>query len=429
MNLLDANDRPGAYPPSWYADTTDLLPPFPPLDGDTRADVCVVGGGYTGLSAAWHLAAAGHDVVLLEAQRVGFGASGRNGGQVGTGQRVAQDELERLVARERARALWDLFEDAKVLVRDLAQRPEARAEWQDGVVHAIRSRAAVDAEHADLDRLARDYGAEGVEPLDRHALAGLIGTAAFAGGSIDWSTGHLHPLRLALGLARLAVAEGARLHERSRATAVDGTAVTTETGTVRADHVVLATNGYLGGLSSEVGQRVMPINNFLAATEPLGSAMPLARPVAVHDDRFVVSYWRPTADGRLIFGGGESYGYRFPADIAAKVRGPLARVYPDLARVPFTHAWGGTLAITRSRMPHLARLAAGVWSASGYSGHGVAMAVMAGRILAEAIGGEAGRFDLVSAVPAPRFPGGTAARAPLLALAMSWYALRDRLGI
>jgi gamma-glutamylputrescine oxidase len=244
---------------------------------------------------------------------------------------------------------------------------------------------------------------------------------------VDWTTGHLHPLRLVLGLARLAQAAGVRIHELSRAAEIDG-AVTTADGAVRARHVVLAANGYLGGLAPEVGRRVMPINNFVVATQPLGHRMPLSRPVAVHDDRFVVSYWRPDGD-RLLFGGGESYGYRFPADIAAKVRAPLAQVYPGLADVPITHAWGGTLAITRSRMPHVARLGTGIWSASGYSGHGVAMAVMAGRVLAEAIQGEAGRFDLLSAVPTPDFPGGTAARAPLLALAMTWYALRDRLGI
>ncbi len=429
MNLLDTNDRPGCYPPSWYAETTDPLPPFPYLEGDLRADVCVVGGGYTGLSAAWHLAQAGLDVVLLEAQRVGFGASGRNGGQVGTGQRLHQDELAAMVGDGSARLLWTLFDEAKALVRELAHRPEVDAGWQDGVVQAIRSPAHLSEATAYAELLVQGYGAEAIETLDRHALANLIGTEAFSGGVVDWSTGHLHPLRLALGLARLAKTEGARIFEASRVLAVDGTRVRTAEGHVRADHVVLAANGYLGLLAPDVGKRVMPINNFVIATEPLGDRLPLARPVAVADDRFVVSYWRPTEDGRILFGGGESYGYRFPKDIATKVRVPLARVYPGLENVTITHAWGGTLAITRSRMPFFARLGPGVWSASGYSGHGVAMAVMAGRVLAEAIGGEAGRFDLLSSTPSPTFPGGTAARSPVLALAMTWYALRDRLGL
>ena len=429
MNLLDANDRPGAYPASWYVETADLLDPLPPLQGETRADVCVVGGGYTGLSAAWHLAEAGFDVVLLEAQRVGFGASGRNGGQVGTGQRLPQDELGTLVGQARARQLWDLSEEAKSLVRDLAHRPQVDAGWQDGGVQAVRSAASARALHLYADALGRDYGTDRVEPLDRHALADLIGTDVFAGGAVDWSTGHLHPLRLALGLARLADKTGARLHEQSRVVSVEPTRVTTPKGVVRADHVVLAANGYLGRLAPDAGRHVMPINNFIVATEPLGQRMPLSRPVAVADDRFVVSYWRPTPDGRLLFGGGESYGYRFPADIGAKVRRPLSRIYPQLGEVPITHAWGGTLAITRGRMPHFARLRGGVWTASGYSGHGLAMAVLAGRIVAEAVAGEAGRFDLMASVANRPFPGGAAARAPLLALAMSWYAMRDRLGI
>ena len=202
----------------------------------------------------------------------------------------------------------------------------------------------------------------------------------------------------------------------------------TDRGTVTADHVILACNGYGGGLDASVAARVMPINNFIVATEPLGRAMPLARDVAVADGDFVVSYWRRSEDGRLLFGGGESYGYRFPSDIAAIVRRPMLRVYPGLADARITHAWGGTLAITRSRLPHLARVGPRVLSAGGYSGHGVAMAVIAGEILAEAILGRPGRLDAMSAIPSRPFPGAGRARAPLLALAMSWYALRDRIG-
>jgi gamma-glutamylputrescine oxidase len=429
MNLLDANDRPGAYPPSWYAETADLLPPFPPLDGSTRADVCIVGGGYTGLSTAWHLAEAGVDAVVLEAQRVGFGASGRNGGQVGTGHRLDQDVLEGIAGSDAAHRLWALFEEAKALVRELAQRPEIDAEWRDGVVQTVTRAGALGAWRRHVDHLRAQYGATGLETLDRQALADLIGSDVFAGGAVDWSTGHLHSLRLALGLARLATGAGARIHEGSRAMAVEPGRVVTETGVVEAEHVVLAANGYLGDLSDAVARKVMPINNFVVATEPLGARMPLARPVAVTDDRFVVSYWRPTPDGRLLFGGGENYGYRFPADISAVVRRPLARIYPQLADAPVTHAWGGTLALTTSRMPHFERLGPRLWSASGYSGHGVGMAVMAGRLLGRAIAGDGTGFDLMAAIPTRSFPGGAAFRSPLLVLAMGWYGLRDRLGI
>jgi gamma-glutamylputrescine oxidase len=198
---------------------------------------------------------------------------------------------------------------------------------------------------------------------------------------------------------------------------------------VTADHVIVACNGYLGDLVPEVAARVMPINNFIVATEPLGDRVPLAEPVAVADSRFVVNYWRMSSDGRLLFGGGESYGWRFPADIAALVRRPMAEVYPQLARVRIDHAWGGTLAITMNRAPCFLRVGRNVLSASGYSGHGVALAGIAGRILAEAVAGQAGRFDVLARLPMPAFPGGTALRWPLLVLAMTWFSLRDRLGL
>lgn len=434
MSLLHANDRPGSYPDSWYAATAMPLPPFAPLEGDTRADVCVVGGGYTGLSAALCLAERGHDVVLLEAQRLGFGASGRNGGQVGSGQRVEQTALETAYGMEAARALWDIAETAKA---EVARRIEAHgidAAIRPGVAHAIRSPRDVAAAHAEADHLARVYGYDRIEPLDRDGMTRHLGSEAFAGGYLDHGAGHLHPLRFALGLAAAARDAGVRLHERSEVTGIapgKTATVRTVSGSVRASHVILAANGYLGGLAPEVARRVMPINNFIVATEPLderGSHI-LPGDIAAADDRFVVSYWRKSGDGRLLFGGGESYGYRFPSDIAALVRGSLRRVYPELGDIRITHAWGGTLAITLSRLPHVAQIAPGVLSASGYSGHGVAMAVMAGRILAEAVAGQAERFDVMAGLSTPRFPGGAGLRSPLLALAMTWYALRDRLGL
>ncbi len=200
-------------------------------------------------------------------------------------------------------------------------------------------------------------------------------------------------------------------------------------GRVECGHVILAGNGYLGGLDNHVAARVMPINNFIVATEPLGDrvAEVLRENVAVADTKFVVNYWRLSDDNRLLFGGGESYGYRFP-DIIKTVRKPMLEVYPGLREVRIDYAWGGTLAITMNRMPCFARVAPNILSASGYSGHGVAMATLAGRLLAEATAGQAGRFDVMARVPTPRFPGGPAMRWPLLALAMTWYSMRDRLG-
>ncbi|TCS67296.1 gamma-glutamylputrescine oxidase [Primorskyibacter sedentarius] len=434
MDLLYSNDRRGAYPPSWYAATADALDPFAPLRGETRADVCIVGGGYTGLSAALHLAEAGRSVVLIEAHRVGFGASGRNGGQLGSGQRMTQDSLEKLAGDGAARVLWDLAEDAKALVKDLVARHGIDCDLTPGVAWAGTSRGSVDGLHRYAEHLAARYGYEEVDVLEEKEWQAICRSPDHRGAILDHGAAHLHPLKLALGLARAARDAGVTIHETSQVHHIaDGAPATvqTEGGRVLADHVILACNGYLGGLNRKVAARVMPINNFIVATEPLGerAAEVLTQNVAVADDRFVVNYFRMSPDGRLLFGGGESYGYRFPADIASVVRKPMEQSFPQLKDVRIDHAWGGTLAITVRRMPYLARVAPNILSASGYSGHGVGTAIHAGQLMARAIEGQSDGFDAMAAVPTPAFPGGAAMRSPLLALAMSWYALRDRLGL
>ncbi len=431
MEPLHANDQRGEYPGSWYAATAEHLKPFPQLAGETRADICVVGGGFTGLSTALHLAQTGADVALVEAHRVGFGASGRNGGQVGSGQRRDQDYLERLYGPEAARKLWDLGEDAKTLVRSLLFAHGIDAAWREGVAHADWTVRGAEKSWAYARKLRRNYGYDAVEPLSRDGIRSMIGSEAFQGGMIDWEAGHLHPLRFALGLARAASAAGVRIFECSEVQAVDGGSASTAMGHIRADHIVLACNGYLGRLSRSVAARIMPINNFIVATEPLGdrAAEVLARDIAVADSKFVVNYWRLSEDGRLLFGGGESYDLQFPKDIVKVVRKPMLRIYPQLADVRIDYAWGGTLAITRSRMPYFARHGPRLWSASGYSGHGVALATIAGRLMADAINGDASGFDLMATIQPAPIPGPTALRPPLLMLAMVWHSLRDRLGV
>ncbi len=434
MNLLYANDRAGEYPASYYAATASPLAPFPPLKGAQKADVCVVGAGYTGLSAALHLAQRGYSVTVLEAQRVGFGASGRNGGQVGSGQRLDQIDLERIAGRENARRLWDIAEDAKALVATLITDHAMPVTLYPGVAHACWTAAQVRASHAYAEKLHRDYGYPHLEPLDHAGIRALIGSDAYHGGEVDWGAGHLHPLNFALGLAAAAVKAGVRVHERTevhRITPGPNPVVYGNHGQVQADHVILACNGYLGGLDRKVSAKVMPINNFIIATEPLGDRAKdiLARPIAVADSKFVVNYWRLSEDSRLLFGGGETYGYRFPGDIAATVLKPMLEVYPQLKGTRIDHAWGGTLAITMNRLPCFTRPQPNVMSASGYSGHGVALATMAGKIMADAVATQTGHFDLMASLPQPRFPGGAAARWPMLVLAMTWYSTRDRLGL
>ncbi len=433
MDLLTVNDRAGEYPPSFYAHAATPLPRFPAPQGAITCDVAVVGGGFTGLSTAWHLAERGYDVVLLEAQQVGFGASGRNGGQVGQGQRLEQDELESMVGAERARALWTIANQSVDLVREVAARDEVHAQFHPGVIHAAHRARYVPDYAAYAEKLQTEYGYDRIRALDREALQALVASPAYHGGTIDMGAGHIDPLELALGLARLATGAGARIFENAKVTALtqgDPAKLTTGAAEITARHVVLACNGYLGGLEPRVAARVMPINNYVVATEPLGPERQeqiIRGNHAVADSKFVVNYFRFSDDHRLLFGGTESYGYRFPKDIRAKVRKPLAEIFPQLADVTLTHGWGGTLGITMNRMPHFERLAGNMLSLSGYSGHGVAMATLAGQIAAETIAGQAERFDVMASVPTPRFPGGVAMRWPLLVLAMVWFSLRDKL--
>ncbi len=430
---MTAPHAPAPHAPSWYAETADSSLVFPPLDGDRKAHVAIVGGGFTGLSAALHLAEAGIETVLVEAGKVGSGASGRNGGQLHTGQRRDQEWLERRLGRPAAHELWNLAEEAKALVHELIARHGIDAEWRPGLVEAVHKRRLVGEERAYVDHLNTDYGYEHAEWIEPDRLAAMIGSDAYHGGRYDRTAGHLHPLKFAQGLARAAARAGASLHEGTAALRLEPgikPALVTTRGTIRADIVILAGNGLLDGIDEETETRAMPIKNYILTTEPIGAGMPgglIPGGEAVSDSRFVVYYWRPTGDGRILFGGGETYSRRDPADIFAFVRRHLLKVYPALAGTRIDHAWGGTLAVTVNRLPFLRRVRPGIYAASGYSGQGVALAPFGGKIIAEAILGNPGRLDRFAALPCPRFPGGKLLRWPALVAGMSWYALRDRI--
>lgn len=432
--LLTSNDTPGEYPHSYYAATANAIDAFPVLQDHVRCDVCVVGGGYTGLSAALELAQRGYTTVLLEAHRVGWGASGRNGGQVGTGQRVTQTRLEKSLGRDHARRLWELAEAAKQRVRDLVDEHAIACDLKPGVIHADHRARYVAHTHAYVEKLRSEYGYEQIEALDKSAIRAHLATDCYYGGSLDWGAAHLHPLNFALGLAAAAQRAGAQIFERSEVTACAGGGSKHELacalGRVTADHVVLACNGYLDELNRRVAAHTMPINNFILATEPLSQSLAnelIRDDTAVADSRFVINYYRLSGDRRLLFGGGENYSYRFPGDIKAFVRPHMLEVYPQLAETRIDYGWGGTLAITMNRLPYFARLSPTLLTAGGYSGQGVALATLAGQILAEAIAGTAERMDVMRQIPRYPFPGGQMLRWPLLVLAMTYYSLRDRL--
>ena len=435
MNLLFSNDKLGQFPNSWYASTANNHKRYQMLEESIEADVCIIGAGYTGLSCALHLAEAGLKVVLLDAHRPGWGASGRNGGQVASGQRVDQRSLEREYGEVAAQKLWQIGQDAKYLVNDLIAKNVIDCDLKPGIIHACLNQREVKEEHENVELLKRKYGHQKITPLDKAQMQDIVGSKRYFGGSMDWSSGHLHPLNYALGLADSASKGGVQIFENSFVDQIEygnKTLIKTKLGLVKTTYTILACNGYLGNLNKTVNKKVMPINNFIASTEVLNDDLKssiLNKDVAVADSKFVVNYFRMSKDNRLLFGGGETYGYNFPKNINAIVSKPMLKIFPQLANVKLEYSWGGTLAITMKRMPYLSKLNKNTYSASGYSGSGVAMATMAGKIISEDILGENGRFKTMASLITPNFPGGPKLRSPLLALAMTWYSMRDELGL
>ena len=420
-------------PDSWYAATAPAGGRRPVFAGREKADVCIVGAGFTGVSAALHLAERGYSVVVLEAARTGWGASGRNGGQVGSGLRESMDALERSLGPERAGTLWALCEEAKAVIAERIGRHGIQCDWRPGNLLASTRERYMGWIEREAEFCHRRFGYRGYRMLSRAEMREEVASACYVGGRMDEGGGHLHPLRFVLGMAEAAVRAGARIFEGSRVERIrwgSPARVSTAHGVVEAGYVVLAGNAYLGRLEPRIESRIMPIANHVLATEPLGErrARSLIRSGAcVHSTRFVVDYYRCTADHRLLFGGGETWSDRPLDDPRAFVRRYMLRVFPQLADVRIDHAWSGRLAITRSRLPHVGRLPPNGFFAQGFSGHGVALTQIAGKLVAEAVAGTAERFDVLAGLRHRAFPGGRRLRHPLLVLGMLYYALRDKL--
>jgi len=428
-----SKNRMAASLDSYYLATAIGQRARPRLKGTHETDVCVVGAGYTGLSTALHLAKSGLKVAVLEAEYAGFGASGRNGGQVITGQRVDQIELERRYGLTHARALWNSALEAKTLVRALIAAHEIDCDVAPGHLSAAAKPAHAAALAQAAAHLERNYG-HTTRFVDKKDMPALVATENYHGGILDRASFYLHALNYALGLARACDEAGVAVFEGSRARRIrhgDGARATTDEGDVRAHHFVVACDGYLGDLVPELARRIVPIKNYIIATAPLGperagALIPCG--AAVADTKFVLDYYRLSADGRLLFGGGETYGSQDVAGVDRFVRRYMLRVFPQLEDVAIDYAWGGNVAITLPRMPHIGRLKPNVYFAQGYSGQGVAIATLAGKLIAEAVAGQTSRFDVYESLKIPPMPGGIWLQEPLAALGMLWYALRDRLG-
>lgn len=419
---------------SFYRATAVGLTARPALKESLTADVCIIGAGYTGLSCALHLAQAGHKVIVLEAEYAGFGASGRNGGHVIPGQRQDQIELTKRYGDTRARALWSLALEAQSMVRSLIEAHKIQCDVKTGhLTAAVKTAHATDLQEY-VAHLEKQYNYKSARFVPEREVPAYVATNNYKGGLFDTNGMHLHPLNYALGLACAAEAAGAQLFENSRVLSVEhGTPIRTRTShsTITSNFVVYACNAYLEGLNRSLAATIMPISNYVAATEPLGQKRAselIPSGAAVADTKFVLDYYRLSADHRLVFGGGETYGARDSSHAEDIVKPCITKVFPQLHGIKIDFAWGGRLAITIPRMPHVGRQAANVYFAQGYSGQGVAIATLAGKLIAEAIGNQAERFDVMAGLKIPPLPGGSMFRQPLLQLGLLWYALRDRLG-
>lgn len=422
---------PGA---SWYEATVGDRPSYPALDGDRRVDVCIVGGGFTGLSAAAEAAQLGASVVLMDAARFGDGASGRNGGQLGTGQRSELPEHVKALGTEHAMALFEIAEDAKAHLLDFTEENGIDVDYTAGHLSVVHKRRWIDDYRRYAEIMATDYGYPYLAFMNRAAVAEKLGSDYYFGGVYDTNTGHIHPLKLVVGTAKVAAARGALLCENTKVITIDkvadGIAVKTATGTVTAQRVLLAVNAYGDDkLERTMAAHVMPIRSFIGATLPLDTIADSVLPgrESVDDSRFVVRYFRRTKQGQLLFGGREAYSSENPANFEAGIRKQMTQIYPQLQNVEITHAWGGSVGITMPREPFVREVMPGVTAVGGYSGHGVMLSNYTGKMWAEAISGNRDRLHYFKQLKVPAFPGGRRLRKPLLTLALSWYAMLDRL--
>ena len=406
----------------------------PPLNGEIDADICIIGGGLTGVSAALHLAERGYDTVLLEAGRIGDGASGRNGGQICLGYGSGMEAFERAAGIDAAQRFWAMANEAIEDIQTRITRHAIKADYRRGYIHAALNHRQERGLEELAESWSKTYGFTGLKMLNRAETEAATGSQLYCASLLEHGSGHMNPLGYLYGLAQAAQNAGAKIFEESRAISIQkGATVTieTDTGRVKARTLVLAGNAYLDTLVPEIRYRVAPVLSAVATTAPLSADQAsriLPGEEAVADSNTALNYFRRTVDNRLLFGGLASYSGRPITNAADALRRRMAKVYPELSEVAIDHAWSGKIAITVSRMPDFGRLGSNIYYAQGFSGHGLALTGLAGKLMAEAVAGDAERFDTFARLPNLRFPGGPA-RTAVLALGMAWFKMRDMLGL
>ncbi|MQX37119.1 FAD-dependent oxidoreductase [Roseospira navarrensis] len=432
MPFAPPHSQPAQTPPrSWYTESAHPRAPRPALDGDTTTDVCVVGAGMTGTAAALHLAERGYAVRVLEEHVIGFGASGRSGGQLIAGFAAGLEPIRAQLGPAEVQAYWDLGEEAVSLVKDLIRRHNIACDFAPGHVDVALKRRQV----RELEETAEDWarmGYRGLQVWDRATTQSRIASSRYVGAVHDPGGGHLHPLNYTLGLAEAAERAGAMIHDSTPMLGFEetdtGIVVRTPHGTVRARWLILCGNAYLWRTVPAIGSRIMPVGTYIIATAPMGAARARAMipgNEGVSDVNFVLNYFRLSADHRMLFGGRVSYSRVEPSSVAQAMRRTMLGAFPDLSDVPVDFAWGGYVGITVNRLPHFGRLGRHTLFAQGFSGHGVGLTSLAGRLMAEVVAGQEERFDLFARIRHLPFPGGRLLRTPMLVAAMALHRVRD----
>jgi gamma-glutamylputrescine oxidase len=422
------------YPQSYYAASANPVPQRPALQGETETDVCIIGAGYTGLSTALFLLENGFKVTIVEAAKVGFGASGRNGGQIVNSYSRDIDVIERTVGPKHAKLLGDMAFEGGRIIRERIAKYDIQCDLKDGGVFAANTPKHM--KHLESQKkLWERYGHTQLELMDAKRIREVVDTDAYVGGMLDMSGGHIHPLNLALGEAAAVESLGGIIHEQSPAIRVERGAnpvVHTPEGRVKAKFVVVAGNAYLGNLLPELASKSMPCGTQVITTEPLSDELAkslLPQDYCVEDCNYLLDYYRLTSDKRLIFGGGVVYGARDPANIEAIIRPKMLKTFPQLKDVKIDFAWTGNFLLTLSRLPQVGRLGDNIYYSQGCSGHGVTYTHLAGKLLAETLRGQAERFDAFASLPHYPFPGGRLFQVPFSAIGAWYYSLRDKLGV
>jgi len=423
------------HAPSYYAASANAAPHRPALEGDVQADVCVIGGGFSGLSAALHCLQQGRSVLLLEGAQIGWGASGRNGGQIVNGLNASLERIEAKFNKDTANFVGSLVQEGASIIRGFVETHNIQCDLKQKNVYVGFNKKHMQ-ELENKQALWRTHGMDDHELLDRDALQAYVKSDLYYGGMVDHSGGHLHPLNLALGEAAAIESLGGVIHEHTHVRSVDTDAaqptVTTAQGRVTCNTLVICGNAYLGQSVPALAPRVMPVSTQVMATEPLGDELAhrlLPNDACIEDVRYILDYYRLSADKRLLFGGGTVYGGKDPSSVEAKLRPNMEKVFPELKDVKVEYAWSGNFALSYTRVPQLGSLGNNTFFAMGYSGHGVTGSHLFGRLLSEGIAGEGDRFERFAALPWRGFPGGQRFGAAYSTAGSWWYGFRDAIGV